>query len=58
MCRLRSSRSGSLRANQLWAKGEASEHVFPVSMIVLFRMETEINFQIRYTTTLLPLKIH
>ena len=28
-----SSRSGSLRANQLWAKGKAKEYVFPVSML-------------------------
>ena len=40
-----SCRSGSLRSNQLWAKEKANEYVFPVSMIVLFRMETEINFQ-------------
>ena len=37
--------SRSLTANQLWAKGKANEYAFPVPMIVLFRIGTEINFQ-------------
>ena len=41
-----SSRSGSLRANQLWAKEEAKEYVFPVSMIALFRIKHQFSIKI------------